>query len=441
MPSYAVADPQIDEVVDLETGEYLSSSTLIGSDYGQVMQLRMSMRTDIAAGLPRYGCALCGVPVYLVRRAQTEHFFFRHQLEDGRCSAQTRGPLSEAEILARKYDGAKESRLHQRMKEWLVRSLLADPGFSEVQAEATWKGFGTKRWRRPDVRAKYGELAVAFEVQLSTTFIRVMAERRHFYLSEGALLIWVFGRFAEKDRRLTEDDVFYNNNRNAFVVSAETAAASVDAKQFQLDCYWCIPGNPADGALQRARVGFARLTLDQAQQRAFFYDFDGQVAAIRAQELEVRTARDAQLRARFDKFWLGCVDDGPQDDATWLSLQREFKDRGVELPRYLGQFTQRQLLNALYSAREGRPVGFGFGTFIEVAHWIASSHKGYLRMFRHALEVYGRADQLKNEDHTGKWRQKVAGYKPKLQANDPAYVSANPYPELTSVLFPELAKP
>lgn len=438
MSSYAVADPQIDEVLDLETGEYLQAATLIGSDYGELMQLRMSLRTDIASGLPKYGCALCGVPVYLVRRAQTEHFFFRHQLEDGRCPAQTRGALSEEEILARKYDGAKESRLHQRMKEWIVHSLKADPTFSEVQSEATWKSVGGKRWRRPDVRAKYGDLPVAFEVQLSTTFIRVIAERRHFYLSEGGLLFWVFGRFEESDRRLTEDDVFYNNNRNAFVVSDETAAASVQAGQFQLDCHWCNPAAAA-GPLEYGRVAFSQLTLDQSSQRAFYFDFDGELLALRARERETRLAMDVPLRARFDSFWLTYMTDGTQDDATWLSLRRELKDRGVALPRFLGQFSQRQLLNALYSAREGRPVGFGFGTFIEVAHWIASSHKGYLRAFRQALEVYGRAEQLRSEDQTGKWRDKVSRYRPKLQANDPAYTSINPYPELTSFLFPELA--
>ncbi len=32
-------------------------------------------------------------------------------------------------------------------------------------------------------------------------------------------------------------------------------------------------------------------------------------------------------------------------------------------------------LQKLYSAREGRPIGFGFFMFIELAQWIASSHK------------------------------------------------------------------
>ena len=111
--------------------------------------------------------------------------------------------------------------------------------------------------------------------------------------------------------------------------------------------------------------------------------------------------------------------------------------RGVVLPAYPNEIS-RQLLNALYSAREGKPIGFRFATFIEVAHWIASSHKGYLRTFRRALEVYGRATQLRDEDHTGKWRAKVAGYKDKLAAGDPAYASRDPQPELVKFLFPEL---
>lgn len=40
MSSYAVADPQIEEVLDLETGECLRAASLTGSDYGELMQLR-----------------------------------------------------------------------------------------------------------------------------------------------------------------------------------------------------------------------------------------------------------------------------------------------------------------------------------------------------------------------------------------------------------------
>jgi hypothetical protein len=438
MDSYAVADPQIEELLDMETGEYLNASDVIGTDYGRVMRLRLELRMDIAADTPRYGCAWCGVPVYLVRMAHIERFFFRHQLEDGRCLAQSRGQLSEAQILARKYDGAKESRRHKQMKEWIKCSLAADPSFSDIQTEVAWTSSETGRWRRPDVRARYGNLLVAFEVQLSTTFIRVIAERRQFYLGEGGLLFWVFGHFDEADRRLTEDDIFYNNNRNAFVVSAPTADASMQARKFRLDCYWADPTQPESASLRYQRVDFSQLTLEGKSQRAFFFDYDRHVAELNAQVRAQRLAKEAPLRDRFDTFWFAYIIEESHDDKTWRQLRRDLSMCGVLLPRHPGQISQPQLLNALYSAREGRPVGFRYSKLVEVAHWTYAKHKGYLRTFRHALKVYGRADQIKMEDQTGKWRRKVIAYKPKIAANHPDYAPMIPYPELISLLFPEL---
>ncbi|WP_407066812.1 DUF6035 family protein [Extensimonas sp. H3M7-6] len=52
------------------------------------------------------------------------------------------------------------------------------------KTEETWKG-SIGEWRRPDVQAKFGDLRMAFEIQLSTTYIRVIAERQEFYLREG----------------------------------------------------------------------------------------------------------------------------------------------------------------------------------------------------------------------------------------------------------------
>lgn len=89
MSSYAVADPQIEEVLDLETGEYLQAASLIGSDYGELMQLRMSLRTDIAAGVVR---------LRLVRRPGLP------------CAAGTKGAL----LLSASARGRPLSRAHTR---------------------------------------------------------------------------------------------------------------------------------------------------------------------------------------------------------------------------------------------------------------------------------------------------------------------------------------
>lgn len=188
----AVADPAIREVLDLRSGAILPAVDAIGTDMDEAMALRMALSESIARNEPLYACPICGVPVYLISRKEARTFFFRHDLEDGRCPARTRGELSEDEINARKYNGAKESQSHIRMKEIIAESLHCDPRFSQIKIEATWAALDRGKWRKPDVQAVFDGLPVAFEIQLSTTFLRVIAERRAFYLREGGLLCWIF---------------------------------------------------------------------------------------------------------------------------------------------------------------------------------------------------------------------------------------------------------
>lgn len=69
------------------------------------------------------------------------------------------------------------------MKEFIEESIKCDARFAAPLVEKRGK-VPTGR-RRPDVQAQFGQQRIAFEVQLSTTFIRVIAERREFYLREG----------------------------------------------------------------------------------------------------------------------------------------------------------------------------------------------------------------------------------------------------------------
>lgn len=276
--SLVVDRPEISEALDLETGEIRSVWDLVGSDYEKALQLRMGLRQGIAAGRPRFACPLCLVPVHLVSLPQERRFYLRHETEDGRCPARTKGTLSEERILAMKYDGARESVAHKRLKTMIADSLRSDPEFSDVKVEAVWRGEEANQRRKPDVRATWrGTLPVAFEVQLSTTFLRVIAERREFYLRNGGLLFWVFNGFDMGNARLTMEDVFYNNNRNAFVASDETLAASRMAGSLVLDCVWSEP-SVDEGMMswtqQRRQVRFSELTIQRDVQRAFLFDAD-----------------------------------------------------------------------------------------------------------------------------------------------------------------------
>ena len=198
----------------------------MGSDFDRLMQLRMVVKTSILEDRAKYLCAECFIPVHLCcLRAKRRSFSSTpSRTADAAPSPAANSPQDE--IKSRKYNGAKESFLHREMKEWLVDSLHASGKFTEIRQEKRWEGLVTGAWRKPDVSARYGDLKLAFEVQLSTTFLDVIAERRSFYFKEGGLLFWVFARFDEDGRRLTLEDVFFNNNQNAFIASESTRDAS-----------------------------------------------------------------------------------------------------------------------------------------------------------------------------------------------------------------------
>lgn len=434
--TFAVLDPEIAEIQNRETGELTPAHEAIGSDYAKAMALRMALSQSIAEGAPLYACPLCGVPVYLVSRKEERKFFFRHVLEDGRCPALTRNKMSEQEINARKYNGAKESQAHIRMKEIIAESLRCDPRFSEVKAEAIIKGQDRVTWRKPDVQAIFEGIPVAFEIQLSTTFLRVIAERRSFYQKNGGLLVWIFKSFDADRARLTQEDIFYSNNRNIFLASEETLKASRESGSLMLDCRWAEPF--ADGGKIETRWGgrlasFEDMAIDRDRQRVFLYDYERHAQALHTE------SEDYRLRMEFEAFWLSRKSVDPYDKEAWVRLREGFRREGILLPSEPHRGGgPGLLLNALYSAREGRPVGWRFRKLIEVAHRIAGGHNDLLRAFRHALLVYGRAEQIKSEDREGKWRKKVEAYKPLLASQSPEYQPEQRFDALVEFLFPEL---
>lgn len=438
--SLVVDAPEIAEVLDLTSGEITPACDVVGENYEKALQLRMALRQGIVNGKPLLACPFCVVPVHLVSRAQERRFYFRHEVEDGRCPAKTKGGLSEERILAMKYDGARESAAHIRMKEIIADSLRADPDFSDVKIEAIWKGAEANGRRKPDVRAIWrGVLPIAFEVQLSTTFLRVIAERREFYLREGGLLFWVFQKFDMGNTRLTMEDVFYNNNRNAFVASEQTLAASKADRALVLDCVWSEP-SIYEGQLlwsqQQRQVSFRELTVEQEEQRVFFFDADA------AKERCLAETENWPLREDFRQFWF---DSAPYDDTKWQGLRKRFGELGLTLPRYPSDAVGlRALLDTLYTAKEGRPVGWGYADLVKVAHHIFDKHKGFLWAFKLMLSAHKRGALIRELDTTRNWRDNkvktyAAAWADPTQDGAEAFVPDRRYDDLVSFLFPEIA--
>ncbi|MFC0808949.1 DUF6035 family protein [Ensifer sp. P24N7] len=376
-----VQNPEITEILDLASGEVLDAVQWIsGRRYDHLIADRVSIRENLSS-VPRFSCALCPTPVYLVSSPE-KRFFFRHKSEDGSCPAKTRSALSREAIQALKYDGQRESEAHKAAKARIIRSLAADPANSDIHTERQWRSSGKPGSRRqPDVQAQTVFGRVAFEVQLSTTFLDVVAERRSFYRQEGALLIWMMAGFNPEDRRLTTDDLLFSNNSNILVVDEETAQLSERKGLFHVRCHYRVPevvaGKLKDGWRDEI-IAFGDLMVDFERQTAWAFDYAGQANLLLQQQEATRLGGEDDLRQRICSFWLARNQKTPETVSqvrTWQNLIGELSARGVPAPisdRYDRAITG--LMNGILSAREKTPVGWDFKHLIQVVHRICDGY-------------------------------------------------------------------
>ncbi len=438
----SVPDPAIEEVIHKRTGEVIDVTSFIASHrYDEMIVRRQQVRESLVTD-PHFICALCHQPVYLVGNRQ-KHFFFRH-VSDADCAV-TRGMLSQEQIRARKYHGLRESDAHRRIKGLLSRSLGADPAYSDIAEEKTWSSEVTSHYRRPDVQCRLGGQRLAFEIQLSTTFLDVVLGRREFYREEGGLLIWVMGSFDPEYRRMTTDDMLFSNNANLLVVDDETTELSERSRKLHVRCYYRTAfrddANLA-GDWAEALVPFERLTLDRAAQRAFFYDHDGARKAVQ-EELDLDVSlRVESLRNAFVERWLEL---GPlyaerhEHDDAWVDLRQALAAEGIDVPRELDRKVT-SLLNAILSARQGKPIGWEFTKLIQVAHHIAERNEDLLAAFGAAVRVYGRDALLAAEDAKGTWARRRRTIRGRMAAGDAGVSPNTDVLPLLRFLFPEIAR-
>ena len=443
-PATPVHDPEIVEVIDLANGKILNAKTFIASHrYDAIVPLRMHICESLRSERPLCTCPLCSTPVYLVANKE-KRFFFRHLVEDGSCPAQTRNALTEEEIRRRKYHGLRECEAHKRIKALIERSLRADPSFRDtaILQEKRWRSaHDPKRWRQPDVRAVRDTQRFAFEVQLSTTFLSVVAERRVFYKSEGALLVWIMADFSPDYRRMTTDDLLFSNNSNILVVNEETALLSERLSAFHLRCFYRRPVLD-DGVVrdqwESKLIRFSELTCVVEEQCVYYFDYKGE-------EKRLYADRVATLRADFFEFWHAAMnphfDRRPENLAWWDEIKDSLEQHGVSVPdQPSGDGSFRTMIHAVLSAIHGAPVGWQFERLVQVAHQVAEDHPEHLLAFGCALEVSGNKNVLAQQDTTGKWarRRKLAWEK--LCAGDPDFTPDQRWLPALSFLFPEVAE-
>ena len=388
---------------------------------------------------PIYKCAVCQAAVYLVSNPQ-KRFFFRHRQEDGSCPAITRGSLSQEEIRARKYRGLQESEPHKLIKNLIERSLRADSKFQQesvLQEKRIYLSEERDKWRQPDIQALYGKQRIAFEAQLSTTFLDVVVGRRTDYSEAGTQLVWILAAFDADDRRLTTDDILFSNNSNIFVVDEETCRLSEERGAFHLRCHHREPYVDCEAVKERWTekiVRFSDVILDLQKQQAYFFDFE-------AVENELQLSLDEELRNDFLRCWCSEASPTPNDAQLneWTGLRKRLAERNISVPvRPDDDSNFTAMINGVLSATDGEPVGWHFQKLIQVAHHLAEKYPQHLLAFGYALKWSGNSERIRQQDRKGSWATRGRNLRKSLEQKDERYIPDQEWLEALCFLFPEI---
>lgn len=459
-----VDEPLIEYVIDQADGKEYGAGEYIAESAREISEIRVRVYDAWQRGEPNIICVACHRPAYPRKNIKTGKFHFAHVSEGDNkdCPYNDKKRLDTTRIDSMRYNGQKEGPDHKLLKSFLRVSIDADPLFApdQTREEKNWYGSADeKKWRRPDIAATRlldsgNPQKIAFEIQLSSTYLKVIAARREFYLKENALLFWVFKDATGVDPRQYQDDLFYNNNSNLFVVDDETVRFSREHGKLYFRCCYYEPllvGTLVNDQWRERIVPFDDLTVDIEHQRVYWFDYKAEreklleTADQLIQEKELET-----LRSQYEDFWNGihlrtCRD----PDADYLKLRRQLSKHGITVPerhnRDLERFTQM-----VYSAKAGEGYLTGLKTLLEVANNSYLYGKPFLWYFGRVLQYYGTWDKLLVQDRNAEQRKKMSGkkheswkekgktIKQKIDTNDPEFKQNRAFDKLFFLLFPEI---
>jgi len=270
----------IEFVLNKDDGSTVYADSFFLKEENEVFSYRNELQKAIK-GIrePLFVCYYCGQNIKINGGGQTmKVLHFAHRKDSDFCHLKTDTKYSEVEIRRLKYNGAKESPLHFETKNLIKQFIELNNDFSNIRVEKVVKSnTNYLEWKKPDISATYKKVEVVFEVQLSTTFLSVIVDREHFYKENQTYILWIFKNFEvdEFKQRFTEKDVFYSNNRNAFVLDNEAINLSQQNNDLYLLCYYqkpVIENLKIHYNWEFEYVCFNQLTFDEVNNKIFYFD-------------------------------------------------------------------------------------------------------------------------------------------------------------------------
>jgi len=315
----------IQEVINKQTGDVINANAFFSQPESIIFQKRRELEESNKQNKNIFICPYCYQPVKIRGKSQgTQSMHFAHFSYSGDCPIKTSGKYTEDEIKAMKYNGAKESERHKTLKYFIAECLKNDKRFSGIRIEKKIQQGMSKEWRRPDVSAKFGDNDIAFEIQLSTTFLSVIVEREIYYKDNNIFIIWFFdgSRNDIKSMRFSEKDIVYSNNNNAFILNNQIIEEYKHTKIFSFLCYYqnlFIDQHQLKSEWISRKIKFDDLIFDKEKYKLYYHDTNGIKQKLKYQ-LEYNTPWHRAWKSRFPKKWQNVALDHVANNNTVINF-------------------------------------------------------------------------------------------------------------------------
>lgn len=279
---YQDSNRTIDEVYDVDNNQLITAYEFFKKPEHEIMHWRRALEESILTGHARLICPYCKQMLKLCGKKCSRGIvsYFSHLYDSDDCEIKTTTMQSREIIEAKKYGLAGESERHIRLKNMIAKALTTerskDMGLSGVCIEQRINSdIPYMRWRRPDVQARYGNLNLVFELQLSTTFLSVVVDRDIFYRINGWYIIWVFNFEDNKEyvnlSNLMCKDIYYANKRNVFIFDNEAQRLSEEKDTLVLRCQWL----DSEGRFAESEyITLDQLQFDSEEYKPYYIDAD-----------------------------------------------------------------------------------------------------------------------------------------------------------------------
>ncbi len=443
----------IESILDLKTGQEIFASKFFEQPHPEIIKKRYEFETYIQERNYRYVCYYCKQPIKIRGQVDSKTIFhFAHTKDSDECFIKTGRKFSKAEIQCIKYNGAKESDLHIQLKnkiaDFLKFNEQNDLGVKDVRVEKVVKHLKiAKTWKKPDVACVYNDKQIVFELQLSTTFLSVINSRQEFYKSNSSYILWVFHSFETdvEKRKLTQSDVFYNNNLNGFELNKEAINLSFTQKDLVLKCHYCIPLIKAGKIVNEyasEMVSLKNLTFKEDSYSVFYFDYEEEKKKVEKELAKINMSKRFKLIrnlcdnnisdignlinsgyqiTEIEKEFIKILYDQEIENSNgfdrynwkygivWLVVIMKLADIDM-IKRFVLKTSLKNIVFDILSLKLNKFIGYAYTKQIQIAHRVFEGRIQYADFYLKAMSIY-QPDLIEKEDKKDKLRKKIIEFK------------------------------